>query len=197
MTSLHLENLSSFGRLAVQLDEHFLELIRLSGQIERLDIESESGLEHAVKALNEFAEHGKGIAEGIQGLSQALEETRARSEAAAQVVSERAQLIQQRKLQQYQIRERLSQVEEKVKAANANLAGLRRDAKSEYTNQEKLQLRADLAGLNDNLKKFLGDVQAIKKDASQAKFKTIEQDAKNLLDALQSSCRKIDKAISE
>ncbi len=195
MPPLRLESLSSFGRLAVKLDEHFMEWTRLSGQIERLDIESESGLERAVKALNEFAEHGEGISEGIQGLSKVLEEARARSEAAAQVVSERAQLICQRKLQQNQVRERLSQVEEKVKAANADLAGMRRGAKSEYANEERLQMRAKLARLNGDLKKLLGDVQAIKEAAGQAKFKTIERDAKNLLDALRASCQKIDASI--
>ena len=95
MPSLHLDDLSSFGRLAVALDQHFLELTRLSGQIERLDIESESGLERAVKALNEFAEHGTSLSDGFQGLSNVLEEVRTRSEAAAQIVSARAQVIEE------------------------------------------------------------------------------------------------------
>ena len=197
MSSIHFESLSSFGRMAVKLDGYFSELVRLGGQIERLDIGSESGLALAVKLLNQFAERGKNGSEGIQDFSKVLDEARARSEGAARLVAERAQLIRQRKQEQDQIREKLDQVERNVKAANANLASFRKDGKSEFTSGEKLQIKAGLERLNEDLKRFLADVQAIKEAAGQAKFKSIEHDAKNLLDALRSSCRKIDKVISE
>lgn len=195
MPAIRVESLSAFGRLAVKLDEHFSELTRLSGQIERLDIDSESGLEHAVKVLNQFAEHGTSVAEGIQELAKVLDEARTRTETAARVVAGRAEVIQQRKQQQQQVRERLSEAETQVKAANANLTRLRQGARGEYTQQERLQLKTQLAGLNEDLKKLVVDVQAVKDTASQAKFRTIELDAKNLLEALRTACRKLDQAI--
>lgn len=197
MPSFRFEDLSPFGRLAVELDGHFVELARLSGQLERLDIESDSGLAHAIKLLGQFADHGQKISGGIQGFAQVLQEARARSEAATQSVAERAQLIQQRKQKQNEIREKLAQVERHVKAANENLLSLRRDGKSELTQEERLRMRAGLERLNEDLKKFLVDAQAIKEAAGRSNFKAIEHDAKNLLDALKSSSRKIGKAVGE
>src|SRR5690349_11854543 len=100
MPALRLDDLSPFGRLAVKLDEEFSALARLSGQIERLVLDSEGDLEHAVKLLNQFAEHGKNITDGIQEFSKVLREAQERSESAAKLVADRAQLIQQRKEQQ-------------------------------------------------------------------------------------------------
>jgi len=48
------DTLSPFGRLAVTLDTDFSELSRLSGQIQRLDLDTDGDLDHAVKLLNEF-----------------------------------------------------------------------------------------------------------------------------------------------
>jgi len=197
MPSLRTENLSSFGRLAVELDEHISELSRLSGQIERLDIYSEGGLEHAFKLLNQFAAHGKSISEGMQGFSKALEEVRARSEAAAKLVAERAEVIGQRKLEQKQLRDQLAQVEQKVNAANAGLAGSKRNGKGEITDEERVKIKGRLEQLNEELKGFLAEAQTIRDTAGQAKFKSIEHDAKNLLDVLKSSSRKIEKATGE
>ncbi len=197
MPTLHLENLSPFGRLAVELDGHFLELTRLSEQIQRLDIDSESGLDRAVKLLNQVAEHGKIISQGMQGFSKILQDARARSEVAAKLVAERAQSIHQRKQHQNEIREKLARVEENVKAANANLAGFEKEGESGFTDEERSKIKVALKRLNVDLKRFLADAQAIKEAAGQSKFKTIEHDASKLLDALRSSCRRIDKAISE
>jgi chromosome segregation ATPase len=195
MPSLRLEDLSSFGRLAVKLDGHFSELVRLSGQIDRLDIESEGGLTHAVKLLNEFAEHGNAISEHIQDFSKALQEVQQRSEAAAKHVAERAQLIHGRKQKQNEIRERLDQVEQEVQAAGVRLAGFKKDGKTELTNEEKHQVRTELERLNEILKKFEDEVQGIKETAREAKFKSLEHDAKNVLDALRASSRRIEKAV--
>ena len=191
------EELSSFSRLALELDGHFSELSRIGGQIERLDIDSESGLDHAVKLLNQFAEHGNSISQGIQEFAKVLQEARESSEAAARSVSEHAQTIHERKLKQNQMREELNRVSEKVKAANAGLSGLRKDGKSEFNDEEKRQIRAGLKQVNHNLKSFLTDVQAIKESAVQSKFKSIEHEAKKLLDVLRSSSRKIDEVIGE
>ncbi len=195
MASPNLKNLSSLSLLAMELDGHFLELSRISGQIERLDIESESGLNHAVKLLNQFAEHGKNIAEGIQGFAKVMQETRERSELAAKSVAERAQLIYERKQKQNQIREELDRVKENVQAANMNLTSLRKDGTSEFTGEERARIKAGLEKINKDLKAFLVDVQAIKETAGQANFKSIQHEAKDLLDALRSSSRKIDKVI--
>jgi hypothetical protein len=55
MPTIQLEHLTPFGRLAVKLDADFAELIRLSGQIQKADLQSDSGLTHAAKQVEERA----------------------------------------------------------------------------------------------------------------------------------------------
>ncbi len=193
MPSIKTDSLSAFGRLALQLDNDFTELNRLSGQLQRLDIDSESGLEHAVKVLNQFAQHGTSISNGIQDFSRVLQEARAKSEEAAKAVGDRAQEIYLRKQQQNQIREELGKVEANVKAVNARLSGFKKEGRSEFSDKEKIQLREELERINVDLKKYLAEVQAIKTAASAAKFKSVERDAQGLLDALRASSRRVDK----
>src|SRR4051812_45259090 len=116
MASINPEHLSPFGRSALKLDGDFSELVRIGGQLQRLELDSDSGLEHAIKLLGQFAQHGQAIAAGIQDFSRSLQELREKSEAAAKLVSERAQAIQQRKQLREQIREKLARVEDQVKA---------------------------------------------------------------------------------
>src|SRR4051812_29981594 len=112
------QHLSSFGRLAVKLDADLGELTRLSAQIQRLDLETDSDLDHSVKLLGKFADIGRDISVGIQDFSRILQEARDKSEGAIQLVAERAELIRQRKQRQKEVREQLSQVEQNVRATN-------------------------------------------------------------------------------
>jgi predicted nucleic acid-binding Zn-ribbon protein len=196
MASLPLESLSTFGRLAVQLDGNFSEMVRLSEQMQRLDIDSDSGLERAIKLLNQFAQHGQDIAGNIQDFSKSLEEARDRSEAAAKLVAERARHIEERTLRQNQIQEKLKQVEEKVKTANAQLAESRKQGKPEFLAEEKTEIMSQLERLNSELVRFIAETQAVKEEAGQGKFKRLEHDAQSIIDTLQSSRRKINSAIS-
>ncbi|MBI3299015.1 MAG: hypothetical protein HYZ75_12665 [Elusimicrobia bacterium] len=45
MPSIRLEDLSPFGRLALKLDQELSELARVGGQIARVDIGSDNGLD--------------------------------------------------------------------------------------------------------------------------------------------------------
>jgi len=195
MPSIPVDSLSPFGRMAVKLDTAFSELNRISGQIQRMEIHSDSGLERAVKLLNEFAQNGQTIAENIQEFSRTLADARAKSEAAAHIVSERAQLVQQRRQQQNHIQDKLTQIEQKVKAANASLADFRKHNPGELSDEQKIQIKTHLEQLNQNLADFIEAVQAVKAEAAQAKFKGIERDAESLLGALQASRRKLRKVM--
>jgi chromosome segregation ATPase len=194
MTAIRTENLSTFGRLALKMDEHFSELNRLSRQIGELDLDTESGVERGGKLLVQFAEHGQSISGGIQEFLGALQEAREKSEAATKLVAERALLIQKRKQEQGDIRERLSVVEREVKAANENIArSFKKDGGVGKDDQPRL--KAELGRLNEELKAFLAKAQAVKEAASGANFKSIAHDAGKLIDALKSSSRKIEKAL--
>ena len=86
------KNLSPFGLAALALDAEFVELERLSGQIERIAIESDSGLERAQSLLIKFAECGQRVADGVIAFSKALQDAHVRAEKAGQTVSARLPL---------------------------------------------------------------------------------------------------------
>src|SRR4051812_13284852 len=89
--------LSPFGEAALKLDADFTEVERLASQVEQVDVHSDIGLERAIKLLKHFSECGQRIAEGIQVMAKSLEEARARTEAAANLVAARATEVQKRK----------------------------------------------------------------------------------------------------
>lgn len=182
------KDLSAFGRQAVRLDAEFTELVRLSGQLQRLEIDSESGLERGVKLLEQFARHGQSISAGIQEFSRLLQDVREQSESAARVVAERSQAILERKQAQQRVREELGQIERSVKGINEDLSAFR--------NAGVGDLRSRLESLSVELKKFQADAQAVKETAGRSRFRSIERDAQNLLDALRSSLRRVDKAMA-
>lgn len=196
MPTIRSEDLSPFGRLALQLDAAFTEMSRLNGQLQRLDIDSETGLERAVKILDQFAKAGQAVADGVQNFSTVLQEARAQSEAAAKAVMERAEVIGRRKREQRGLREELSRVEQAVAAVNAGLAAAGKNGKSESAGERNLRIRAELERVSGELKSFLADAQSVKEAAAGGKFKTIERDAQNLLDVLRASSRRVEKALA-
>jgi hypothetical protein len=90
------KNLSPFGLAALALDAEFVELERLSGQIERIAIESDSGLERAQSLLIKFAECGQRVADGVIAFSKALQDAHVRAEKAGQTVWARAAVVRER-----------------------------------------------------------------------------------------------------
>lgn len=195
MPALRLDDLTAFGRQALKLDTEFSALARVGAQIQRLDLDTESGLEKAVRLLNEFAQHGTNVSAGIAGFAQAIRDAQAQAEATAKEVGARATIIQARKAQQNQVRDRLLALEKKVQAVNASLAGFKKDGNVPFSPEEQQRIKGQLDGINGELKAFLDDAQAIRDAARQAKFKSVERDAQALFDALRSSCRKLDRIV--
>jgi chromosome segregation ATPase len=200
MPTFKTENLSDFGRLALGLDHDFAELERLSGQLIRLELESDVGLERSVKLLHEFAERGQSIAQGVQVFGQALEEARGRAEGAAKLVAERATQIQRRKIELEQIQEKFGQLGAKVQAANAELAAMKNltgaDPSSvSASSDEQVRIPEQLRRIDAQLEGFLNEAQAIREEAKNASMRTVERNAESLFGTLQSVRRKLGQVI--
>ncbi len=196
MASIQLENLTSFGRLALALDQNFLELTRISGQLERLEIESDSGLDKGIKLLTQFSEHASAISTSIQDFSRILQDVRDQSQVAAQAVGARAQKISERKEQENQLREKLNQVQEKIQTINTHLFNFNKERTNNSTEETKARIRFEIERSNEELKKLLADARIIKEHASQSNFKNIEQDTQEVIDVLRSSSRKMEKGLT-
>ena len=196
MASIRPEDLSPFGRLALKLDREFSELTRLGGQMEKVDLESDAGLDQALKILNLVAQYGQSVAGSMQEFAQALQEARDQSEAATKIVVERAQLVKQRRERQDELEQRLSKVKDEVKAAGEGLAAFSKPTKGEPSAEDKARIAQELERLQAPMAGFIAAAQAIKAEAAAGKFRRLERQTDSFIDTLQASRRKIERAVA-
>lgn len=196
MTSIRLEDLTPFGRLAVKLDHEFSELARVGGQIAGVDLETDNGLDEGIKILGRVARYGESIAATMQEFSQSLQEAREKAESATQLVAESAQVIKQRRQRQDELQDRLTRLKEEISAAGAGLADFKPPADKEPSDDDKRRIAAELERLRAPLARFIEVGQAIKAEAAASNFKRLERQADSVIDFLEASRRKIIQAIA-
>jgi len=192
MPSVQLEDLTPFGRLALQLDREFAELSDVADQLSGLNIASDGDLDQGAKLLERAAKKGQSIAESMQEFANSLQEAREKSEAATKIIAERAQLIQQRRQQEDKLQEQLTQVKEAVRTIGAGLTNFSAPpASGALSDEEKSQIAAELERLQAPMSRFIEAVQAIKAEAAHSKFRRLERQADSIIDSLQAARRKI------
>jgi hypothetical protein len=196
MPSIRPEDLTPFGRAALKLAQEFSELSRVGDQMSRADVESDNGLDEAVKILNRAAQHGESLAVAMQEFSASLNEARDQAEAATKLVAESAQRIQERRQQQEQIQEKLTQLKEDVKNAGTNLAAFEMPAKAPLTEDDKKRIAEQLERIQEPITRFIEAAQRIKEEAAGQNFKRLERQADSIIDSLQASRRKIAQALT-
>jgi len=180
-----------FAESALNLDSAFNELEQLSGQIERLDIDSDSGLERAKQLLGKFAEAGQRIGDGVQLLAKSLEESRARAEAAALIVSTRAGDIQKRQEENDQMLSRFGALGESVRKISEKIVQFKKPAGEKLNEDERDALTKQLPELDSQLSGLIEEAQGLRVDAQQLKLKSIERNADSLGQTLLSAKRKL------
>jgi uncharacterized membrane protein len=182
---------TAFADSAINLDSAFTELEELSGQIERLDIESDSGLERAKQLLGKFAEAGQRIGDGVQVLAKSLEDSRSRAEAAAQIVSARAGDIQKRQEENDQMLSRFGALGESVKKISEKIIQFKKPAGEKLSEDERDALTKQLPELDSQLSGLIDEAQGLRVDAQQLKLKSVERNADSLSQTLLSARRKL------
>ncbi len=193
MASVNTDHLTPFGQLALRLDHDFSELNRLSGQIERLEIETDSGLELAIRLLGQFAKHGQGVSDGIKDFAKALESARREAEKAATVVAERAALVQRRQAEQDQLRAKFQELGARVQETSSGIAELKkRGDLAEISAEEKTQ---HLRDMESRLTEFAEQAKAIQEEARQSRLRKLEREADSLFGTLQSAKSRIGAAL--
>lgn len=185
------QKLSAFIESALNLDSAFNELEQLGGQIERLDVETDSGLERAKQLLAKFAECGQRIGEGVQHLAKSLDETRRRAEAAAQAVTTRANDIQKRQEENDQMMARFGSLGVSVKKITESIVHFKKPTGEKMSAEEHEALSKQLPELDAQLSRLIEEAQGLKVDAHQLKLKSIERNADSLSQTLLSARRKL------
>jgi len=195
MSSQEKKDLSPFGLSAVALDADFVELERLSRQIERIELDSDSGLERAQRLLVKFAECGQRVANGATGFSRVLEEARARAEKAAQVVSVRAAEVQERQQENDRMLERFRLLSQAVGQITALLAPFRKDAGSVLSQEDRVLIQQQIPEIDSQLGTLVEEAFKLKNDARDAKMRTLERNADSLAQTLTSARRKLNELV--
>lgn len=188
--------LSAFGQLALKLDQNFSGLERLAQQIQRLDLRTDNGLEHGTKLLNQFAQYGEGISEGIQEFAKALDEARLRSEEATTLVVARAEEIHARNREQSELQERFNHLGTKVQAVNAGLVQLKKPTLSALSPEDRVELNSKLQEMDGFLGTFVDEAMALKTEAESLNLKRIGRDAESLHGTLISARSKLSTIFS-
>lgn len=196
MSSIRLEDLTPFGRVALKLDRELSDLARAGGEISGVNLESDRGLDEGLKILNRVALCGESVAVTMQEFAVSLQEARDRAEAATKLVEERAQLIKQRRQGQDQLQEKLTRLKIEVKEAGASLAGFAPPAIGAPSEEDKRRIAAELERMRAPMAGYIEAAQAIKAEASRSNFARIERQADSMIDSLNASLRKIAQAVT-
>lgn len=193
MTDLIKNQNSPLVRSVLALENHFSELIRLGSKIEDLGMKSDTDFEQAERLMKHFAEHGEGVASEVVQLSQALTESRSRAEAAAQLVSVRAEQLQVRKTEEKRKMEELRLLGEKVRDLTTTLIELKQPEDTTLSNQDRTNLSERLAQFELQLHPLIEEATRLRKEAHLAKMKILEQSA----DSLSQSLSAVSKRLSQ
>ena len=87
---INLKSSTPLVESVLKLEHHLSEIVRLGGKIEERDLKTDFDFEQVQKLMTKFTQHGEGVAEEIAHFSALLGEARAKAEAAAQLVANRA-----------------------------------------------------------------------------------------------------------
>lgn len=173
------------------LDEYFQELERLGNKINSLEMKSDFDFEHAQRLMSRFAECGQLVSNEVLNLSNSLADARARAEAMAQGVAQRAHLLSDRKTVEQQKMEEFRLLGEKVRELTAALTQFRRPAESELTDEDRMEISHGLSILEKQLEPLIDQAQNLKKEAQLSKMKILESNAEALSQTLQAVRQKL------
>jgi chromosome segregation ATPase len=190
-TNTNMKNLSAFAQAAMTLDSDFAELGQLSGQLERLSLESDSGLDRAKKILVQFGECGERIGDRLQTLAKTLDEARSRAEKAAQFIGARAGEVQARQQENERLTEKFGALNEMVRKVTMLLGQLKKPQGEKLSAEEQSILAEKLPELDEQLGTLSNEAGKLKVEAQKANMKTIERNADSLSQTLTSARRKL------
>ena len=153
------------------LDAHFLELVRLSARIDELPLKSDTDYEQLERLLFRFAENGDGVSKQIMLMSQALSDSRSKAEAVAQTVAQKAEQLQNRKLEEQKKMEQFRLLGEKVRDLSASLSEFKDLDGANLSLDEKEKMLSHLVDFEVQLRPLIEEATALKKEGHLAKMK--------------------------
>ncbi|MBS1984741.1 MAG: hypothetical protein JST16_11265 [Bdellovibrionales bacterium] len=185
------KNISPLSQSALDLDADFSELEALSGQLERLSLDSNRAFAKAQQLLAKFNACSLRIGSGVQSLAQALESARANAERAAELVATRAALVRQRQEEHETLITQFGAITEQVRKVSSLIAQIRKPGGIQFSAEERAALPKQLAPLDDLMEKLINEARRIKLAAREANLFSLQRDAESLEQSMASARRRL------
>ena len=186
-----LKNPTPLIQTVLNLDNYFSELIRLGAKIESMDMKSDFDFEQAEKLINRFTECGQGVSDEVVHLSLSLNELRTKSEAAAQIVAARAELLRARKDDSQSKMDALRALGEKVRVLTLSLSDLKKIEGDTATEEDRAKISMRLSEFELELRPLIDEAQRLKEEGQNSKIKVLEQSADSLRQSLVAISQKL------
>jgi hypothetical protein len=189
--SQKIKNPSPLVQTVLALDNYFSELIRLGAKIETMELKSEFDFEQIERLINRFTECGQGVSDEVIQLSTSLNELRTKAEAAAQVVTARAESLHARKNEAQSKMDQLRALGEKVRVLTLSLNDLKKIDGDTATEEERFKISMRLSEFDLQLRPLIEEAQALKEEGQNSRIKVLEQSADSLRQSLLAISQKL------
>lgn len=189
--TIKIKDPSPLVKTVLTLDAQFTEIEELSRKIDKMNITSDFDIRRAQQILNQFTMVGEVVTTEIANLSVQLNESRIRAEAAAQVVSDRAKQIQERKNDLQKKIEEFRILGEKVRAVMANMNELKRPSEETLPPDKQSKLLMQLSEFEVQLQPLVEESIQLRQEAQQANMTMLERQADSLSQSLIAASQKL------
>lgn len=186
-----IKNPSALVETVLKLDSYLSEIHRLGEKIDAMELKSDFDFEQAQKLMNRFTECGQGVAEEVVQLSANLNEVRAKAEAAAQLVSAKAELLQARQNHHQKKMDDFRALGEKVRHLTLSLNDLKGSEGQDLSEQDRILVSMRLSDFQIQLQPLIDEALTLKKEAQNSKLKTLESGADSLVQSLSAISRRL------
>lgn len=179
----------------MELSADFAELDTLSGQLERLELDSNTAFTKAQQILGKFSTCSLRIGEGVQKLAQSLEVARTNAEKAAELVATRAVAVRQRQDENERLAEQFAAITEQVKKVATIVAQLRKPEGEQYSPEERAALPQQMAPLEELMERLVAEARRIKLAARDASLTSLQREADSLEQSISSARQRLSASL--
>lgn len=190
MSTVKTEMLTPFGEAALALDQEFAALEKLAQKLERLSLQTDQGVERAVSLINEAEEARGRLVANMQTMATALEDARAKSEAAIRTISERAVTINERQRTTESLMQRFQDLGSMVRQINTAIAQMK-PAEGAMAAEQRALLEQSLPEFNAQMNILVEEAKKLMNEASAANLRSIESNADALRQALDAARQRL------
>lgn len=191
------KNSTPFIKAAVALDAEFGRFESLALELDRLNLDSDRGFERGLGILEELERCRERFGPASQDLARTMEESRAKTAAAAELVGKREAEVRGRKEKVDVLLTRYKALGDLVQKVTTAAAQLKAPAAGTISAEDRAVLDARLPELDTQLESLVEQSRILMDDARNANLKVLERNADSLRQSLQSARHRFKQLVGQ